>query len=69
MHDNGAQDIVDAQGNAPTTLVAGESCDRKIVFDVPADSKNLQMKILFGGRVGEILDWMFYGERAFKINP
>ena len=50
-------------------LSAGESREFEITFDVPADAKNLRMRVQFGGRAGEILDWLLYGDRWFQIAP
>ena len=59
----------DATENEKSVLSAGESQKFEITFDVPGDAKNLRMRVQFGGRAGEILDWLLYGERWFQIAP
>jgi hypothetical protein len=55
-------------GGRPTTVLPpGGTCDREIAFDIPPDAGNLQMRIRFGARFGELLDWLFVGNRAFAI--
>ena len=62
-----AQNIVDRWGMTPTTLKQGEDCQRRIAFDVPVNIPEPRLKIVFGGRIGEILDWFIYGDRALRI--
>ncbi len=57
----------DPHGEQKTTLAAGDSCDRDIVFDIPTNANNLRMRVIFGGRFGEVLEWLFFGDRATAV--
>lgn len=65
--DPSAQEAIDLFGAATNTLAAGEVVRRKIVFDLPNDVREPRIRIVFGGRIGEVLDYLLYGNRWFEV--
>ncbi len=63
----GPQNLIDEYATSINTLAAGENCRRKIVFDIPMDVGHPKLRIAFGGRIGEIADWLLYGNRWLEI--
>ena len=52
---------------APRTLKAGESATVDYVFSLPTEHENLRLKILSSGPVGDLLEWLFFGTKQFKL--
>jgi uncharacterized protein DUF4352 len=46
----------------------GSACVTDVVFDVPADARNLHLRMSFGS-VGDLLDKVFYGDRRISLEP
>jgi hypothetical protein len=61
------QAAVDSMAESRSVLAAGQSCRRSLVFDIPDDAENLRARMLFGGRLSEIADWLIYGDRYFLL--
>ena len=69
------QSALDAQRNPelgndavkPSSLGPGDRLVTTLVFDVPDDAGNARLKLVFGGKVGEVLDYVFLGERRFAL--
>lgn len=51
----------------PDKIAAGESCITDLVFDVPSDAHDLTLRIAWGGRVIDALDWAFSGDRRIVL--
>lgn len=51
-----------------TGLGPGDHLVTTLVFDVPEDAGNVRLKLVFGGRIGEVLDYVFLGERRFALH-
>jgi hypothetical protein len=59
------------QGNdavKPSSLGPGDRLVTTLVFDVPDDAGDVRLKLVFGGKVGEVLDYVFLGERRFVLH-
>jgi hypothetical protein len=52
---------------ASRTLQAGESATVDYVFSLPPDHENLRLKILSSGPVGDLLEWLLFGTKQFKL--
>ncbi|MFN0006828.1 MAG: DUF4352 domain-containing protein [Planctomycetota bacterium] len=52
----------------PTSLGPGDSLVSTLVFDVPDDAGDVRLKLVFGGTIGEMLDFVFLGRRRFALN-
>ena len=70
------QSALDAQQNPvdgndamkPTSLGPGDRLVTTLVFDVPEDAGDVRLKLVFGGKIGEMLDYVFLGRRRFALN-
>lgn len=51
----------------PSSLGPGDRLVTTLVFDVPDDAGDVRLKLVFGGKVGEVLDYVFLGERRFSL--
>jgi len=51
----------------PSSLGPGDRLVTTLVFDVPDDTGDVRLKLVFGGKVGEVLDYVFLGERRFAL--
>lgn len=51
----------------PSSLGPGDRLVTTLVFDVPDDAGDVRLKLVFGGTVGEVLDYVFLGERRFAL--
>lgn len=52
----------------PTSVGPGERLVTTLVFDVPDDAGDARLKLVFGGSIGEMLDYVFLGRRRFALN-
>lgn len=52
----------------PTSVGPGDRLVSTLVFDVPDDSGDVRLKLVFGGAIGEMLDYVFLGQRRFALN-
>jgi hypothetical protein len=52
---------------APYTLKAGESATIDYLFSLPADHEDLRLKVLSSGPVGDLLEWLLFGTKQFKL--
>jgi hypothetical protein len=54
---------------APTVQVlkAGESTTTDYVFYLPIDQSNLRLRVMPGGAVGDVLEWLFFGRKEFQL--
>ncbi len=67
---DGQKALTAEQGSADpcaVTLHPGESCITDIVFDVPADVRDLYLTISTDGVVGDVLETVFFGNKAIRI--
>jgi hypothetical protein len=63
-----ALDSASGRGNpAAKPLPAGSKVTRDLVFEVPADLEKPRLKILMGGRAGDILETVFFGRKQFLL--
>jgi Domain of unknown function (DUF4352) len=51
----------------PSDIGPGERVVTTIVFDVPEGAPDPRLKLVFGGAVGEALDFVFLGDRRFAL--
>lgn len=56
------------RGAAPRVdeIAHGERCTTPLVFDVPADARDVILKISWG-KIGDVLDWIVLGERRLAL--
>ena len=54
------------QSMPPKTIPAGGSCTTELVFDTPRDAE-LELSIVWGGRVLQTIDSVFSGERTIAL--
>jgi len=54
-------------GMKPSSLGPGDRHVTTLVFDVPDDAGDVRLKLVWGGKVGEVLDYVFLGERRFAL--
>jgi hypothetical protein len=47
--------------------LAGSYCVRDLVFDLPADTRSAVMRVSTGGSVGDILDFVFWGDKRIAL--
>jgi hypothetical protein len=54
---------------APTVhvLKAGESATTDYLFSLSPDQSNLRLRVMPGGAVGEVLEWLFFGRKEFRL--
>jgi hypothetical protein len=52
---------------ASRTLQAGESATVDYVFSLPPDHEDLRLKVLSSGPVGDLLEWLLFGTKHFKL--
>lgn len=52
----------------PTSLGPGDRLVSTLVFDVPDDAGDVRLKLVFGGKIGEVLDYVFLGRRRFSLH-
>lgn len=52
----------------PTSLGPGDRLVTTLVFDVPDDAGDARLKLVWGGKIGEVLDYVFIGRRRFALN-
>ena len=55
------------EGMKPSSLGPGDRHVTTLVFDVPDDAGDVRLKLVFGGKVGEVLDYVFLGQRRFAL--
>ncbi len=48
-------------------ILAGRACVTDLVFDVPAGARLSHLRISEGGRVGDVLDLVFYGRKTIRL--
>jgi hypothetical protein len=48
-------------------LRAGESATYGYVFSLPRDHQNLRLRIMSGGAVGDLLEWLVFGRQDFVL--
>jgi hypothetical protein len=48
-------------------LQAGESRSVDYVFSLPGDLKDLRLRVMTGGPVGDFLDWLLFGRKEFQL--
>jgi hypothetical protein len=51
----------------PSSVGPGQNLVTPLVFDVPDDAGDVRLKLVFGGAVGEVLDYVFLGRRRFVL--
>jgi hypothetical protein len=54
-------------GTKLSSLGPGDHLVTPLVFDVPDDAGDVRLKLVFGGAVGEVLDYVFLGNRRFRL--
>ncbi len=52
---------------ASRTLQAGESATVDYVFSLPPDHEDLRLRVLSSGPVGDLLEWLLFGTKQFKL--
>ncbi len=54
---------------APTVhlLKAGESTTTDYLFSLPPDQSNLRLRVMPSGAVGDMLEWLFFGRKEFRL--
>jgi hypothetical protein len=54
---------------APTVhvLEAGESTTTDYLFSLPPDQSNFRLRVMPGGAVGDVLEWLFFGRKEFRL--
>jgi hypothetical protein len=54
---------------APTlhVLKAGETTTTDYVFSLPPDQSKLRLRVMPGGAVGDVLEWLFFGRKEFRL--
>jgi hypothetical protein len=52
---------------ASRTLQAGESATVDYIYSLPSDRENLRLKILSSGPVGDLLEWLIFGSKQFRL--
>ena len=48
-------------------LRAGESATYEYLVAIPADSPDLRLRIMPGGWTGDLLDWLLFGRKEFRL--
>ena len=48
-------------------LKAGESTTTDYLFALPPDQSNLRLRVMPGGAVGDVLEWLFFGRKEFRL--
>jgi hypothetical protein len=48
-------------------LKAGESATTDYLFSLSPDQSNLRLRVMPGGAVGEVLEWLFFGRKEFQL--
>jgi hypothetical protein len=51
----------------PRTLKAGESATVEYVYSLPPEHGNLRLRVLSSGPLGDLLEWLFFGIKQFKL--
>ena len=64
-----ALDSAGSSGGCAAPIPPGSSCMTDVVFDVPADVSDPQVRISTGGPLGDLLDDMFYGKLRIRLQP
>lgn len=65
-----AQAVLDQdRGGAPCAapIKAGSSCTTKLVFDVPTDAGQLDVRLSFSNRFTDLLDLVFWGFKRIRL--
>jgi hypothetical protein len=54
---------------APTmhVLKAGDSTTTDYLFSLPPDQSNLRLRVMPGGALGDVLEWLFFGRKEFRL--
>ena len=48
-------------------LRAGESATYEYLFAIPLDSPDLRLRVMPGGWTGDLLEWLFFGRKEFRL--
>ncbi|MFN0243759.1 MAG: hypothetical protein ACKVWV_12785 [Planctomycetota bacterium] len=68
--DQRAQDVLRANGGLPAPpprLAAGETCTQQLVYDVPTSLDRGDLRILWGGPLGELLKDIVLGDKRITL--
>jgi hypothetical protein len=68
-HSAPGQTALDAGQPFSMTIAPGSMLERDFVFDVPPTASDLRLRIRFGARFGEIIDWVIRGDRWIPLHP
>ena len=62
-----AQEHIVEHGMDTTRVTGGENAHRKFLFDVPTDAQEMKLRVILGGTLGAIVDYLNLGDRFIKL--